>query len=541
MTTYTLTLIDVRQVQPYLFNANELKQNLGASFLVEQATRAWIAEALVLEGMDHNWPNPAQDEFNPAKTIESGAVEVIYSGGGNAAILFPTPDNAKAFTRRYTGLVLQNAPGLEVAVGHVDVDWDSPDGMKTAWTKMREEVMPARKEGRAVAQPIFGLGVTSECAFTGKPAVGEIRDGERMLLVSADAQAKHGAAGAARDRIREILPVGPFYDYTDKFDDLGGERGKASYIAVIHADGNGTGKRFQTYLEGAKGNRDVVNKMRLFSGSVNQAGSRALETTRDWLLKTLDWGRNKEDRIYDQWRQDDYVRLQGNFVPFRPLVYGGDDITLVCEGRLGLAFAAKLLQAFAAQKLADDAPLYACAGVAIVHTHYPFARAYVLAEKLCQKAKHQARAWDAVHARVSLLHWYYASAGRTREEWQEIEAEEYTVPAGNLTFRPLVVAEAAGISTSSWRRWEVFIKQIEDFRRQPWAGRRNKVKDLRLALREGEAAVAEFARLHDPLPVIAPLAGQDVERKGWYDQRCLYFDALEADDLFIDPKEPGES
>ena len=88
------------------------------------------------------------------------------------------------------------------------------------------------------------------------------------------------------------------------------------------------------------------------------------------------------------------------FFPVRPLIFGGDDLTLVCDGRLGLALAAVYLKAFHThttsefsrldfpdrdKKISDELkkPAYACAGVAIVKTHYPFARAYKLSSALC--------------------------------------------------------------------------------------------------------------------------------------------------------------
>ncbi len=70
-------------------------------------------------------------------------------------------------------------------------------------------------------------------------------------------------------------------------------------------------------------------------------------------------------------------------LPFRPIVFGGDDVTFVCEGRLGLPLAAHYLARLAEGILPDGDPLYARAGIAIVKTHYPFARAYELADELC--------------------------------------------------------------------------------------------------------------------------------------------------------------
>ena len=87
-------------------------------------------------------------------------------------------------------------------------------------------------------------------------------------------------------------------------------------------------------------------------------------------------------------------------LPFRPIVFGGDDVTFVCEGRLGLPLAAHYLTRLASEILPDGDPLYARAGIAIVKTHYPFARAYELAGRLGDSAKAFILASDPIGKRV---------------------------------------------------------------------------------------------------------------------------------------------
>lgn len=90
-----------------------------------------------------------------------------------------------------------------------------------------------------------------------------------------------------------------------------------------------------------------------------------------------------------------------------PLVLGGDDLTVICDGRQALEFTHKFLCAFedytASERLGDDLyrgivpelakkalgqpRLSACAGVAIVKRHFPFSLAYDLAADLIKEAK----------------------------------------------------------------------------------------------------------------------------------------------------------
>lgn len=540
MTDFTLTLVDIRRVQHYLFNANELKQNLGASELVEQATRQWVCDALPA---GHNWLDPQQDRFDLSRSIEKPDVpaEVIFSGGGNVAVIFKNRTLATDFTTRYTLNLIESAPGLEAAIGHNSVKWDQPNGLQEAWQQLLSDVMPRRKSGRAVSQPIGGLSVTAECAFTGQPAVvlAVDPDNGRDLPVSAEVWAKQAAVNDANARLEKILAVEGF-QYPWRFDELGTEAGHSSYIAVVHADGNSMSTRIKKFTQD-NDNRQMVNKMRAFSTSVNQAGQAAIQAMRDWACRApnLDPDGNWIIENTLGKRQDLVVRLVDNYLPIRPIVFGGDDITIVCEGRLGLAFAARCLEVAAQQVLIDGEPLYACAGVAIVHAHYPFARAYAMAEDLCRVAKGEARKLDSGSCRASLIHWYITSSGLT-QEWDEIEQHHYLRPNGTLLLRPLVVAHNPQIHVDPWRTWQDWLEQVRAFRSPPWSGRKNKLEELSLALRKTPAEVTRFTTVYGPLPKVSTPDGAATRASGWYANRCMYSDALESNDWLIYPKRGEE-
>ena len=534
MTMYTLTLIDVRRIQLYLFSANELKQCLGGSALVEMATHDWIVDALPS-------PNNIQAQKHQIKfgdqTIETLPAEVIFLGGGNAAILFQDGDKAREFAGKYSRTVLANAPGLEVAVAHVNCDWSRPDGLKMAWKEMQETAMPRQKEGRTASQPLLGLGVTAECSFTGLPAVAEVADPdspERGVLVSSEALAKHSeeTIKRARSRIKDLIPV-QNYEYPDRFDDLGGEKGRSSYIAVVHADGNSIGKRMQAYCNDPD-NRAMLNKMRAFSEAINNTSTHAMQKVVQWLEKNI-----HEEAIFDQWYAEESVQLKNKMFPVRPIIFGGDDVTFVCDGRLGLALASKFIQELQDDMMPDGWPVYACAGVAIVSSHYPFSRAYQLAEELTHEAKNQAREYDKDHARVSLIHWHISTSGLTRD-WDDIKKREFQ--NGDLLLRPLALNHDKDATIDRWRTWDVFLKQVDHFRnkendKEKWRFGRNKLKELRDVLRAGREETRKFTALNSDLPDLDQPGLEAACTDGWHGGRCVYFDALEVDDFFILPKE----
>ena len=46
MRNFTVTVLDTTGIQPYIFGSNRLRENIGASYLVSQATDNWAREAL---------------------------------------------------------------------------------------------------------------------------------------------------------------------------------------------------------------------------------------------------------------------------------------------------------------------------------------------------------------------------------------------------------------------------------------------------------------------------------------------------------------
>jgi hypothetical protein len=116
-----LTLLDTIGIQKYIFTGNRLRENIGASELVERAIKQWAYELLPPR---HNVSDKDTGLLdNDIRVDHEGvAAEVIYSGGGNTAILFKDYPAAQRFTQELSVKVLHDAPGLQFAVTHLDVD-----------------------------------------------------------------------------------------------------------------------------------------------------------------------------------------------------------------------------------------------------------------------------------------------------------------------------------------------------------------------------------------------------------------------------------
>lgn len=533
MSRYTLTIVDTTGIQDYIFGTNNLQQNVGASYLVECATRKWVVEALRGSSNVHNVIDLDSETPFTDQAIEDGMLqaEVVYAGGGNTVILFASHELAVEFARRLTCRVLQEAPGLQVILVHEDFDWQThPLGGEAGIVAAAMTRLAVRKADPPVTSALLGLGVTAACAFTGLPAVAEnvVNESKERRLISAEVEAKLEVQHAAHSRLTQLVNFHNYFIPKD-FDDFGRTKGESSYIAVIHTDGNGMGKRIERLRDKfptSDKNREYLRAMRAFSVSVQNAARKALQGTVDRLIASI-------QEVDEKLKIGGVIEVQENRLPFRPIVFGGDDVTFVCDGRLGLTLTAAYLEQFSSIPLSDENPAHCRAGVAVVKTHYPFARAYALADALCQSAKRYIKERQQPQSNednLTAMDWHFATSGLILG-LQAVREREYTVlNEGSLCMRPVQLTNPE----QDWRSWEIFSQIVREFCvGEQWAERRNKVKAFRDVLRTGRKAVEHFRTVYglDKLP---PIPQQpEMEVQGWQGDRCGYFDAIEAMDFFV--------
>lgn len=572
MAGWALSIIDTTGIQEYIFGSNKLKENIGASHLLVQVSEGWLHAALEQTAPGaHNFSPDGTIARKPLKKNGQQQIEIIYSGGGNIVFLSQNEDTAKNVVRALSRVLLQQAPGLEISAAHCVLKSKEAIGGKSGAYNALLQKLSTAKQQRRRSVPQLGLSVTLACRATGLPAVDF--DGEGRA-VSAEICAKLDAVDNSRlynanrrleDKFDEIFKQ---YAFGLDFDDFGRSRGDSSYIAVIHADGNGMGKRFEEVVEHFSDeaqNRECLDTIYALSQAVEASGREALHDALDQLNQSFKThGQTELDERMREFTTDLKLKKGSDkaIFPVRPLVFGGDDLTLVCDGRLGLPLAAVYLRAFhthtakhfAALPIQDETikeklkkPAYACAGVAIVKAHYPFARAYALSKALCDHAKSVVRAEHPEGA--SAMDWHFAATG-INASLGEMRKRQYGVVSpqnGNLTMRPITV-DGPGIG-QRWREWNSLRALIETLvNEDAWRERHNKVVALRDALRAND--VERFLRNYSFDDLLPKLAGGDMNLSttGWGESgeknpakhaqmRSGYFDAIEALEFYL-PVEP---
>ncbi len=387
-----LVLIETSGNQNYIFSTNKLRENVGASELTYQAGTKWVIGAVAAQNQEvlfKDWQHPEKIREmlrNDHLAIDAAGrvAEIIVAASGKALVLTKTEAVAQAIIATVTRKALIEAPGLEVFGVYVQIEnWLADGSLANAIRQVHKEFEKSRSRRPASENRFLRLPIVASCAVSGLPASTIDTLGKEPKPISRVSASKRHGTGDAKARLTNLdQRLQAQIDQLLK-PDAEDEEEKRSWLAVVHADGNGLGQiflNFEDYIGEDKSNRAYIQKYRAFSLALDECTEAAFKEALNVFPKESDPQREK-------------------VAPIVPLIIGGDDLTVVCDGHYALEFTRVFLQEFEqqtkgkpeiseiAQKAFGVDRLSACAGVAIVKRHFPFSVAYDLAEELIKSAK----------------------------------------------------------------------------------------------------------------------------------------------------------
>ncbi len=334
--------LTVQGIQSYIFETNKLREIVGGSEIVEQICTTWF-KAFV-EDKDKN----IKGNF-------------YQKAAGN--IRFETKDenSAKTIYNEYHKFLLENSPGVPFSQAVVEINENVTENQ--AIDELDAKLRAQRN------QPLYafdlGLMARGKNRRTGNPEFTEYNndDAEYPDIITYAKQKNKGATALQdKTKIEGIT-------YPTEFSEIAKGSTK-SWLALIHIDGNGMGNRINDIRKG----KGILETLKGFSENVEKSTIAAYQKGVDII--------------------QDILKQKGNVtLPMRPIVLGGDDVTLIIRGDLAMAFTYAYLEEFEKQteeNLKDyGGKLTAAAGIAFVKEKFPFHYSAHIAEELTSFAKNK--------------------------------------------------------------------------------------------------------------------------------------------------------
>lgn len=346
----------VQGIQGFIFKTNKLSDIVGASELVEKICTRLFLNVFFDE---RQIKNNEYEEWLETHRIISAAGNVKYT---------LNEDECKKAVMNFPRMAMTAAPGITVSQAVVSYDnRDFGDAVNELEAKLREQ---RNRPAKSLTTGLLGM---NRSRTTGLP-IRLFADGGKN---DASTYAKYIAQDLRILSTKSFLGSGR-EDELEKEGkiayDISKITSKNDWIAVIHADGNSLGQVVQHV--GHK--KDEYSK---FSQALDAA---TIHAANDAYQKV---------RPADGWHVT---------IPIRPVVLGGDDMTVIIRGDLAIDYVNEYIKKFEkytgegdlgdiikSNKVFSDGTnhLSACAGVAFIKSSYPFYYGYQLAEELCTAAK----------------------------------------------------------------------------------------------------------------------------------------------------------
>ena len=378
-------LFEAHTIQKYILDSGKLKEMVGASEILESLT----GEHGPLDSLLANLNLRHSDDYVFSRR-GGGAFYLLFSGE-------KAYDNAKALMNIWTFVVNELAPGLEFnhAIAHGDTGKEAIEAAKTRLREMRNQPQAGLPEATPLVR---------RSPRTGMPVIKKAKEQAGFIWLDAASVEKRKDKYAKGEALsKKFLPdnnsspefvfprnLEPEPDKKEAQSSFPFKNGNHT-IGIIHADGNGLGEvllKLGEDLDAEEYAKVFFDLSQKIDKATRLAAQEALEPIKEACLQ--EWQNSKDAK-------------EPLILPVRPLILGGDDLTVIVRGDYALQFARDFIESFEKktkqelEQLHNDYPVIpelmtACAGITLLKANQPFSLGYALAESLCSAAKTASRA-----------------------------------------------------------------------------------------------------------------------------------------------------
>jgi hypothetical protein len=411
---YTAYAFKAENIQEYILSRTRMREMVGASSLIDSLSGAFLDRIMrVMEKGNHPITNP----------------KFCRRGGGSFSLLLDSESQAIRLRNLVCLLLPHYAPGLRFV--------DTITSHTTSYAAITEalEELKVRSNHQCAHLPMAGP-LVERVQRTDKPAIKLHHDKplDREALVkscfskhSSTLTEKFGATNKDWKWPRELS-----HEYgVSKESVLFPFEAENNTVGIIHIDGNGFGQALVSLRNAIKNLANYAEIEHSFSRAIEQIGQEAAREATQSILSPV----AEVKKVY----------------PGRPLILGGDDLTMIVRGDLALPFVQSYIKAFEEaswKKLAEikaqnpalsglPNSFTACAGLVYIKAKYPFYKAYQTSEMLCKRAKiiSKKSIKDSLEAPPSAVAWLcentYISHDYGEKNGIRIEGSVYSLGSGS--------------------------------------------------------------------------------------------------------------
>lgn len=401
----------VQGIQDFIFKTNKLQEIVGASELVEQICTTIFAEQIGKKSKD--------DLNNDTNCLVTAAGKIQY--------IFNSKEECKAIFRDFPKKIATLAPGITISQAVIPLQ----NGTLGENSISCLENLLKQQRNKPIDPLFTGIIASKRSPRTG----GVLKNNTEGNDFATDAKLAYTKEAVKSSLIKKILPK----EFTKaKLPlDINKMYSKAnnSYIAVIHADGNSLGGIIQQLGTNKQTTAETKSKLfRTFSQcleeSTTKASQKAFETT------------------FSEYKDTDKE------IPIRPIILGGDDLTVICEAKYARKFTVSFLKAFEeeTEKLFKEKKLFdtkddkllkrltACAGIAYVKFNFPFHYAIQLAEELCKEAKKQSKKDLKKGEEVPSSYAFHKVEGSHLDSYEDIQKKILKINNVSISESPYLIS-----------------------------------------------------------------------------------------------------